>query len=254
MTNFNWVCFQCCAAVRRPPKATDVRCPSCGKSCACMGKTPIPPKSKSKEWAALENAFLRWKAGRGGSRTLRSREDIAAFLESQQYIMARLRDVAALGIDDCWIGAGLIRNAVWDHLHGYRVEPVAGSDVDVVYCDPRDASRDRDRAIEARLRSNGRPDVPWSVHNQARMHAPNGSAAYRDTEDAIRHWPETATTIAARLIDDRVDVSAPHGVDDLVGLIVRPTPAFMDKLPVYRSRLASKNWALRWPGLHFMEA
>jgi hypothetical protein len=184
--------------------------------------------------------------------SIRSREDVAAFLLSQRHIMVLLRGVAALGIDDCWIGAGLIRNAVWDHLHGYRVEPVSGSDVDVVYCDPHDASRERDQAIETRLR-DGCPGVPWSVHNQARMFAHNGSTVYRDTEDAIRHWPETATAIAARANGDRVEVIAPHGVDDLVGLVVRPTPAFMDRLPVYRSRLASKNWALRWPGLRFVE-
>jgi hypothetical protein len=182
---------------------------------------------------------------------MRSSEDIAAFLGGQQYIMALLRDVAALGIDDCWIGAGLIRNAVWDHLHGYRVEPISGSDVDVVYCDPHDASRERDQTIETCLR-DACPSIPWSVHNQARMYD-NGSTVYRDTEDAIRHWPETATAIAARINGDHVEVIAPHGVDDLVGLVVRPTPAFMDRLPIYRSRLASKNWAVRWPGLRFIE-
>jgi hypothetical protein len=185
--------------------------------------------------------------------SIRSLEDVAAFLGSQQNIMALLRDVAALGIDDCWIGAGLIRNAVWDHLHGCPVEPVPGSDVDVVYCDPHDASHERDQAIETCLR-NKCPGVPWSVHNQARMYPHSGSTVYRDTEDAIRHWPETATAIAARINGDRVEVIAPHGVDDLVGLVVRPTPAFMERLPAYRSRLASKNWALRWPGLRFIEA
>jgi uncharacterized protein len=44
--------------------------------------------------------------------------DIGAFLAGQQYMVALVRDVAALGIDDGWIGAGLIRNAVWDRLPG----------------------------------------------------------------------------------------------------------------------------------------
>jgi len=167
--------------------------------------------------------------------------------------MSLLRSVAMLGIADCWIGAGLIRNAVWDHLHGFCVEPIAGSDVDVVYCDLRDASLGRDLTIEARLHDEF-PAVPWSVHNQARMSARDGSVTYHNTEDAIRDWPETATAIAARTIGDRVEVIAPLGVDDLVGLIVRPTPAFMGRLPIYRNRLASKGWALRWPKLSFMEA
>jgi hypothetical protein len=184
---------------------------------------------------------------------MRSLQDIAAFLQARPRIMALLRGVAAIEIADCWIGAGLIRNAVWDHLHGFHVELIAGSDVDVVYCDLRDTSLDRDLAIEARLFDEF-PVVPWSVHNQARMSVRNGSATYRNTEDAIRDWPETATAIAARTLGDRVEVIAPHGVDDLVDLIVRPTPAFMGKMSIYRNRLASKDWALRWPRLSFVEA
>ena len=82
---------------------------------------------------------------------MRSLQDIAVFLQAQPRIMALLRGVAGLEIADCWIGAGLIRNAVWGQLHGFHVELIAGSDVDVVYCDLRDTSLDRDLAIEARL-------------------------------------------------------------------------------------------------------
>jgi hypothetical protein len=150
------------------------------------------------------------------------------------------------------VGAGLIRNAVWDYLHGFPTEPRAESDVDVVYCDDREATLERDLALERRLFEK-LPDVAWSVHNQARMHDRNGDAPYRDTEDAIRRWPETATAIAARIVAGDVQVIAPYGIDDLVGMIVRPTPAFACKLPSYRSRLATKTWGRRWPKLRFTE-
>jgi hypothetical protein len=183
---------------------------------------------------------------------MRTCEDIAALLRGQSRIVSLLRPVAALGIPDCWIGAGLIRNAIWNYLHGLPTEPIAGSDVDVVYCDHSDASLERDLAIERRL-LNEFSDVSWSVHNQARMHERNGDAPYRDTADAIRCWPETATAIAARIFGDNVQVIAPHGVGDLVSMIVRPSPAFARKLPIYRSRLAAKDWAQRWPGLQFID-
>jgi hypothetical protein len=183
---------------------------------------------------------------------MRSCRDIANFLASQPDIMSSLRPVAALGIEDCWVGAGLIRNAIWDRLHGRAVGAWAQTDVDVVYCDHRDARVDRDLLIENYLIEQF-PHIPWSVHNQARMHDRNGDPPYRSTEDAIRCWPETATAIAARVLNDSVEVISPHGVDDLLGMIVRPSLAFLHKLSIYRTRLASKNWAERWPGLRFVD-
>jgi hypothetical protein len=177
--------------------------------------------------------------------------DVVNFVAAQPVLMAPLRAVATLALPDCWIGGGVIRNAVWDHLHGHPVRIAAGTDVDVVYFDPQSASAERDLQIEWRLSASW-PGIPWSVRNQARMHERNGDAPYLSTEDACRRWPETATAIAARLWDGQVQVIAPHGVDDLVRLIVRPTPAFDRKMQVYEARLATKDWSRRWPRLTFL--
>jgi uncharacterized protein len=182
---------------------------------------------------------------------MRTLQDVAKFVGEEPLTMALLRAIATLDIDDCWIGAGVIRNAVWDYLHDYPVQLASGSDVDVVYCDHRSVNSERDLAIERRL-GNDWAAIPWSVHNQARMHVRNGDAPYWDSEHAIRCWPETATAIAARLYNGHVQIIAPHGVDDLVRMIVRPTPAFRTKMSVYERRLASKNWAGRWPRLTFL--
>jgi hypothetical protein len=181
---------------------------------------------------------------------MQSRIEIAKFLEGQPLILSILKQVEALSLEDCWVGAGLIRNAVWNHLHGRPVELSLDGDVDVVYWDLNDISSERDITIEKRLfRENA--NIPWSVHNQARMHERNGDAPYRNVEDAIRYWPETATAIAARLIGTDVEVLAPHGVQDLINLIVRPTPAFVLKQSVYSTRFSAKDWARRWPRLQF---
>jgi uncharacterized protein len=177
--------------------------------------------------------------------------DVTNFVAEQPLLMALLRAIATLAIDDCWIGGGIIRNSVWDYLHDYPVRLATESDVDVVYCDRRNVNPESDLAIKRRL-TNDWPDIPWSVRNQARMHERNGDAPYRSSEDACRCWPETATAIAARLWDGQVQIVAPHGVDDLVRMIVRPTPAFCTKMSVYERRLASKDWARRWPRLTFL--
>lgn len=52
--------------------------------------------------------------------------------------MKALYAVQALELSDGWIGAGFVRDAVWDHLHGYGQRPVSG-DVDVVWFDPKTA-------------------------------------------------------------------------------------------------------------------
>jgi hypothetical protein len=177
--------------------------------------------------------------------------EIARLIERQPHIPKLLMAVEALCINDCWIGAGLIRNVVWNYLHGFPTDSIAGSDIDIVYCDPLDASLVRDLSIETRLFAS-HPGVPWSVHNQARMHVSNGDPPYRDLADAIRCWPETATAIAARIDNGNVEILAPHGVEDLIGLIVRPTPPFACKMSAYRRRIAEKNWAQRWPRLMFV--
>lgn len=184
---------------------------------------------------------------------MQTHDDIVAFLEGEPGIASVLRTVSALGCDDCWVAAGLIRNAVWDRLHGRPFGLVPGSDVDVIYCDHEHVGIERDLPVERALRVLD-PGIPWSVHNQARMHHRNGDPAYEDCADAIRFYPETATAVAARWDGDRVEMIAPLGVADLLGLIVRPTPAFRRKRDIYEHRQAEKNWGRRWPRLTFLSS
>jgi hypothetical protein len=179
---------------------------------------------------------------------MRDIADIATSIARQPDMMRLLGHVESLGLPDSWIGAGFIRNAVWDALHGRPFGASPLSDVDVIFLDPRNLSAERDASIEATLRRLA-PGPDWQVKNQARMHERNGDAPYRDSSDAIAHWPETATAIAARVVQGKVEIIAPHSVADLLALLVRPTPAFARKPDIYRQRLAEKDWATRWPRL-----
>lgn len=163
-------------------------------------------------------------------------------------MMSILRRVEALYLPDCWVGAGFVRNTIWDALHDRPWSPSYG-DIDVVYFDAAHLAADRDARIEAELRA-AQPDAPWSVKNQARMHGGNGDLPYADTADALRHWPETCTAVAARCTGSGIELLAPFGVCDLVSLIVNPTPPFAYRIDAYRARVTQKNWAQRWPKLH----
>ena len=162
--------------------------------------------------------------------------------------------VAALNLPDCWIGAGFVRNAVWNHLHGRSAAPVDG-DIDVIWYDPERRDAAEDKRLERCLTAL-EPAFAWSVKNQARMHLRNGDAPYTSAGDAMRHWPETATAVAARRgAADICEVSAPLGLDDLMNLVLRPTARFRaEKRAIFESRVASKNWLAVWPLLKRAEA
>jgi hypothetical protein len=173
--------------------------------------------------------------------------DVVALLLGSPGHRDALQAVALAGPRGAWIGAGFLRNAVWDAMAGRVPELGALADLDVVHW--QDAAPDAagDARFEAALRAARA--LPWSVTNQARMAARNGHAPYRDLADALAHWPETATAVAARLAGGRVEVLAPHGLADLLACRVRPTPAHAADPSVVRARLAAKGWAARWPFL-----
>ena len=155
--------------------------------------------------------------------------------------------VRALCLPDCWVGAGFVRDAVWDHLHQRPSAPLSG-DVDVIWYDPWQTDPAEDRKHEATLWAV-EPSIFWSVKNQARMHARNGDAPYTSATEAMRFWPETATAIAVkRNQEEGCEVAAPLGLDDLMGLILRPTPRYArEKRHAYAERLRTKRWAATWP-------
>ncbi len=179
---------------------------------------------------------------------MKSQQDIIQFLKNEPLVYPLLKTVSKLEIDNCWIGAGLIRNAIWDHLHHLPVVLQPTSDIDVIYFDPQETDVKSEKQIEDRLFKMA-PDFPWSVRNQARMHLRNNDPHYTSISDALFHWPETATAIAARLNNNQIEILAPHGVEDLLNLKIRPSPAFSHKMEIYNKRQRSKNWTQRWPKL-----
>lgn len=157
------------------------------------------------------------------------------------------------GPTDGCIGAGVVRSLVWNHLHGYPAGSHAPADVDFVYHDPADLTAGHEASVAKRL-SAAAPDAAWEVVNQARVHlwhrdsagvAPPSAASLTA---GIATWPETATCVAVRLTrDGLVDIIAPHGLADLFGLVLRPSPA-ADR-QAYASRLVAKRHAEIWPRL-----
>ncbi len=182
---------------------------------------------------------------------LKTDDDILALVAGDAWMMGALEAVAALGLPDAWIGAGFLRGAVWDRLHGYGSRTPL-DDVDAIYHDPGNLDPAAEAALEKRL-GDLLPGLPWEVRNQARMHLKNGEPPYGSSAQALACWLETPTAVAVRLdAGGGPELLAPLGTRDLLGLMVRPTPharAHKHRLAAYRVRLESKNWPAKWPRL-----
>ena len=200
-------------------------------------------------------------------------EDVLAVISREDRRMAILKAVAALGLDDWWIGAGFVRNAVWDDL--YHTESTPLNDVDVAYFKPLGSygmpddiligriAADEPNAVWdeetrfARELGTQMPDLEFEVKNQARMHLSKARLAprepYASAADAIADWVETATCIGVRLDDaGNLALLACYGLSDLASGIIRPTtPAYAERA---RERAQAKGWLSRWPQLKFERA
>ncbi|GHC65333.1 nucleotidyltransferase family protein [Ulvibacter litoralis] len=166
-------------------------------------------------------------------------------IENDIWMTKILKIVRDLNLNDCWIGAGFVRNKVWDEKH--KKDRTELNDIDIIYFDKSNSSKEYDLQLENKLRKLN-SNLKWSVKNQARMHVRNGHTQYSSCNQAISFWPETATSIAVRLnFNNQIEYIAPYGLEDLFNLLVRPTPKF--DLTIYNARIKNKKWQEKWSKL-----
>ena len=171
--------------------------------------------------------------------------EFISIIKTDTWMFNILETVRSLHLPDCWIGAGFVRNKIWDYKHNNKRTSL--NDVDVIYFDKNDISKAVELKLEEQLKTMN-PSINWSVKNQARMHIRNGNLPYKNCYEAISYWPETATAIAIQLnSDNHIEYIAPYGLNDLFNLVVRPTPNF--DLITYRNRIANKGWKDTWEKL-----
>ena len=183
----------------------------------------------------------------------RDEDMLRSSILSSAWMVQVLATVREAKLPDAWVGAGVIRDLVWGQLYGSGFNPSDVRDVDVVFFDPGDLSREGDEKATARLR-DAWPHVPWEARNQAAVHTWYASKFGGDTvpafftiADAIATWPETATAVAVRLdLAGQVDVCAPLGLDDLLAGVWRRNPRRVS-LEASLARLARHKPAERWP-------
>ncbi len=186
---------------------------------------------------------------------LRSR--LIELVRCSSMLMRALRAVRTVDPPDWLIGAGAVRERVWEHLHGFA-RSVPSRDVDLAFFDPLSLGSERERGVQSAVSAQV-PDICWDVTNQAAVHLwyPKVFGVevqpLRSCADAVGTWPETATAIGIRLLaDDSIEVIAPCGLEDLFGLICRRNPRRATS-EQYRQRVESKRIAERWPRVQILD-
>ncbi len=170
---------------------------------------------------------------------------------NSQPIMKLLHTVRACNPPDWLLGAGVIRNLVWDALHEYS-EPTPARDVDVAFFDVADLTSERDKTVTHQLMRQ-QQGVVWEATNQAAVHRWYEEyfgqivPPFQSSAEAIATWPETATCTAVSLLpNDDLLIVAPFGLDDLFNIILRWNPARATK-EQFRQRCKEKQIQTKWP-------
>jgi uncharacterized protein len=179
------------------------------------------------------------------------RQDLTQLIQATPWLMAILETVRRCNPPDWLVGAGVMRNLVWDHLHQYQT-PTPLADIDVIFFDPQDVRPERDRLVQQQLAQH-LPHVPWEATNQAAVHLwyedefGFSVPALHSSEEAVGTWPETATSVAVRLLSTgEIYIVAPCGLSDLFNMVWRRNPCRATR-EQFIQRLHSKHILRKWP-------
>lgn len=185
---------------------------------------------------------------------VKTESDIEELVRGDEWMMETLRAAATLNLPDWWIGAGFLRNKVWDAIEGNKTQKPR--DVDLVYFSKTNTMSETDQSYDEKMNTEF-PFAEWEVRNQARMHTKNGFEPYSSTAEGISRWVETATCIAVRLKDSgSLEFLYCHGSDDLLNMIARPVDEFQkpERIALFHDRIEQKRWRERWPSLTVVDS
>jgi hypothetical protein len=183
-------------------------------------------------------------------------EFIAAILRNpiNATILARLPQ---LQVSDAWLVSGALFQTVWNalthHAPGYGIK-----DYDVFYFDP-DTSWDAENDVIQRAKHLfADVDAAIEVRNQARVHLwyeAKFGAPYPPltrTTDGIDHFLMHNAQVGIRPNGETYDFYAPHGLEDIARMIVRPNRTANFRADRYREK--AERWKSLWPEITILPA
>lgn len=184
--------------------------------------------------------------------------ELAAIVRADPGLMHVLTTVRALDLPDWRLVSGAVYQAVWNARTG-RPAGYGVKDYDLAYFDASDLSYEAEDVVIKRVAAAFDEPVrsQVEVRNQARVHLwfhnrfGEPYAPLHSTDEALRRFVAPTFAVGVRLeADDRLNIAAPFGLDDVFAMTIRPNP----------NRPLARGWAkavdsarARWPELTVIE-
>jgi hypothetical protein len=178
-------------------------------------------------------------------------QDILEVIKKDKWMMNILCRAEKLNMPNWVIGAGFVRNKIWDYLHGNSKPYVDTADIDMIYFDPDGNDEEKDNELSKKLRSE--TGVDWEVVNITYSHEWDNVPPHTSVETVLAHWPETASSVGIKIENGELKLIAPYGIDDLVRLIIRRSPKTEATIERVKERMKEKKWLEKWPNLKLVE-
>jgi hypothetical protein len=171
-----------------------------------------------------------------------------------QTILERL---PRLGLADAWLVSGSVFQTVWNVVTG-RTPEYGIKDYDIFYFDADTSWEAEDASIRRVAAAIFDIGVLVEPRNQARVHLwyPNKfGTAYpplQRTTEGIDRFLALAAQVGVRPAERGYEVYAPHGLDDVATLTIRPNRCPNFRADLYEAKAAT--WKARWPELTILPA
>ena len=140
-------------------------------------------------------------------------------LRQNPLFMKTLQLLKETGLEDGWISGGLIRNTVWNYLHGYELNKNL-SDIDIVYYH---------NTIEDIIDDTELDGYKVEFRNQAFMYKWYEQnygikiPKFKSVEESFPLWSDTCNSIIVRFDEnDSFEIKTANGLIDLLSGIIRP--------------------------------
>ena len=157
-----------------------------------------------------------------------------------------------LALPDAWLVSGCLVQTVWNGLT-HRALDYGIHDYDVFYFDPDTSWQAEDAVIRQLQNAFATRGVIVEARNQARVHLwyPDKHGLpyppLRCSTEGIDRFLTRNTKVGIRRTQEGYDVYAPHGFDDIAGMVARPNPGPNFSAASYADK--AERWKTLWPEL-----